>query len=247
LGGPQGGPAAGDAPPVAFPGLPLAQPPTDAEDPPRLPTGSYALHWAHPGQLVAFPRALARLGAGLAPLNEALARHRASPAAARLPGLACPRTVAHGGPFAPGAPQPRTLPDLHTLRFRLLQDCPAFTLLAATLLDRRPAAPLRVEHPAAPTLRHGRRTAAPLLAGWAAFLRAHGVRVLRPPGGGLDPAALLATAEALGIITRAGTRLILDERLVTALHDGPEERPLLAALTDLGTALTTFARSADWT
>lgn len=200
-------PVAGD------PGVPLAR-----------TRGAFLSCLDEPGLPIAFPAALSEVAGGVKPTNAVLRRLRAAPAGVRLPGVADRRVVVHGGLLAPGEPLPRAVPDNLTLRMRLLSNAPAMALYAGLLLlARRAGSSLSVEDAGAgPEVHHRKRVVGPLLTVLEAFSAAQGWVCSHPTRGGLSGPVLEAVARTLGIGTRAGRRLVMDERLFVQLQEDPE-------------------------
>ncbi len=175
---------------------------------------------------LAFPASLSEVAGGVKATNHVLRRVRESPAGVRLPGIADRRVRVHGGLLAPGEPLPRAIPDNLTLRLRLLTTTPVTALYAALLLlARRAATPLHVEdRGAGPVVVWRRAEIGPLLSTLQTFCRAQGWVVATPVTGGLHDATLEAVARTVGIGTRAGRRLVLDERLFVQLQEDAEAR-----------------------
>ena len=109
---------------------------------------------------------------------------------------------------------------------RLLTNAPAIALYAATLLlARRAGSALAVEDAGAgPIVWHRRREIGPLLTVFEAFCTAQGWVCSRPTRGGLSGSVLEAVARTLGIGTRAGRRLVMEERLFVQLQEDAEAR-----------------------
>ena len=187
-------------------------------------TGSFLNNLDTPGLPIAFPAATSEVAGGVKPTNTVLRRLRAAPAGVRLPGVADRRLVIHGGLLAPGEPLPRSVPDNLTLRMRLLSNTPALALYSGLLLlARRAGSNLTIEDSGAgPEIHHRRRQIGPLLSVLEAFAAGQGWVCSRPTRGGLDGSVLEAVARTLGIGTRAGRRLVLDERLFVQLQEDPE-------------------------
>jgi hypothetical protein len=179
-----------------------------------------------PGLPIALPAALSEVAGGVKPTNAVLRRVRAAPAGVRLPGVADRRLVMHGGLLAPGEPLPRAVPDNLTLRMRLLTNAPAVSMYAALLLlARRAGSGLSVEDAGSgPEVRHRRRAVGPLLRVFEAFADAQGWVCSRPTRGGLSGPVLEAVARTLGIGTRAGRRVVMEERLFVQLQEDAEAR-----------------------
>lgn len=223
-------PAAGD------PGEPLAQ-----------TTGSFIENIDVKGLPVAFPRSIVMFAGGVAAANALARRNRASPSGNRLPDPVEPRKVFHGGLFPPGVDSIKLVPDTFSLRMELLTNCPALSLTAALLiLDRRPDAPLQIRMEGdTPVVWWSGRTIGKLLEVHLAFAHHCGWAVATPPANGLTNAELAATARAVGIASRAGLRLVLDEELFVKLQDDPEGRFVYEQLLALEDAIHAWIQRVD--
>lgn len=187
------------------------------------------------GLPVAFPSSLSQIAGGIATLNGQLQRHRAAPAAVRPPAVSDRRARYHGGILHPGEGSPRTIPDNHSLRLRLLSHCPVLSLLGALLvMDRRSDLPLQlVDRGAGPLLRWGRHVERDLIEALDAFVHSQGWLCARPLRGGLDSSTLEAIAREVGLSTRAGRRVIMEEGLFVRLQEDIEARLTYDALQPL--------------
>ena len=188
---------------------------------------------------IAFPHHLTTMAGGVTAANALARRNRSAPAGVRLPDAVETHRVFHAGLVPPGSTPPRLVPDTFSLRLRLVSCAPAFALLAALLvLDRRPDAGVQVRFRAdEPTVRWRGRDLAPLLSVFSAFARHRGWALARPPHGGLTHRTLASTARAVGIASRAGDRMVLDEELFALLQEDPEARIVYEALLPLEDAL----------
>jgi hypothetical protein len=216
--------------------LPRAE---SAGRPLAMTEGPFLDHIHEPGLPIAFPRYLTTVAGGVTAANALARRNRAAPAAVRLPDIIETRLVYHAGLVAPGSTPPRLVPDTFTLRLQLVSCSPAFALLAALLiLDRRHDSGVSVRlHSEEPTVHWRGRTLAPLLSCFAAFADHKGWLLARPPHSGLTHRGLTSTARAIGIASRAGNRIVLDEELFAKLQEDPEARIVYEALLPLVDAL----------
>ena len=187
------------------------------------------------GLPIALPSSLSAVAGGVATLNGELRRLRSGPANVRLPGPLDRRSRVHGGVLHPGEGLPRAIPDNQSLRTRLLNQTPALSMFAALLLmDRRVDLPLRiVDRGSGPLLRWSDTIVGPLVETLDAFSVAQGWTCSRPLRSGLDGATLEAAARALGICTRAGRRVIMEEALFVRLQEDVEARLTYEALLPL--------------
>lgn len=202
--------------------------------------------WARPGLVVALPPPLVVLRAGLEPVNEALleARRRGVDAVV-LPGLAHRPALVHGGLLHPAEPLPRSVPDLRTLRIRLLMNAPYPALLAAALLAHRLGPGLSlVERKGRWTVRANDRRCGGLLEVLDAFARSRGWLPSRRPKGGIDDASLLHLLEHLGIAVVVARRAVLAESFFALLRREAEEMEVFSLLEPLAEALSDFLHQA---
>jgi hypothetical protein len=194
------------------------------------------------GLALAFPTTLLELAGGVNPLNERLRRLREAPAKVRPPTLLDARARVHGGLLSPGEAPPRAIPDTHSLRLRLLTRTPAFALLGATLLLGRNA-DLRLSvrlADGAPRLGLRREDRGSLTSAWADFAAEQGWVCLQPADGAGIGRSIADLACQLGIATRVGEELLLDEALFAGLHEEAELVQAREALDPLADRL------ADW-
>ena len=149
------------------------------------------------------------------------------------------RRVYHAGLVAPGSAPPRLVPDTFTLRLQLISCSPAFSLLAALLLlDRRHDSGVSIRLQSEdPTVHWRGRSLAPLLTCFAAFAEHRAWLLSRPPHSGLTNRGLTSTARAIGVASRTGNRIVLDEELFAKLQEDPEARIVYESLLPLEDAL----------
>jgi len=188
---------------------------------------------------VAFPGGITAFAGGVAAANALARRNRSAPAGVRLPDPMETRKVFHGGLMPPASAPKGLVPDTFSLRLRLLTACPALALTASLLiLDRRPDAPVQVRLVGErPSVWWQGSELAPVLAVFRAFGSAQHWVVARPPHGGLTDSELASTARAVGIASRTGRRLVLDEELFAQLQEDPEARMVYESLLPLEDAL----------
>jgi hypothetical protein len=201
--------------------------------------GPFLDHIHVEGLPIAFPHTLTALAGGVTAANALARRNRASPAGVRPPDIIDTLRVYHAGLVSPGSAPPRLVPDTFTLRLQLVSCSPAFSLLAALLiLDRRPDSGVSLRlHSEVPTVHWRGRALAPLLHVFAAFADHRGWHLARPPHSGLTHRGLTSTARAVGVASRAGERIVLDEELFAKLQEDPEARIVYEALLPLEDAL----------
>lgn len=188
--------------------------------------------------LVAFPRVVTQLTAGVSIINPMLRAARHRPAGIRLPTIVDERLACHGGLLHPGERLPTSIPDNRSMRLRALTHCPVYAILASLLLlDRRRTLPLQIRHQGstAEIVWCGQPLGG-VLSVISAFSTAQGWLVARPmmdgPGSALDDPALLQAARKAQIVQQAGPRLTVHESLFTMLQEDLEARlsyePLMA-------------------
>lgn len=194
--------------------------------------------WEQRGHLVALPPSLTQLQGGLAAVNRLLRTGRA-PDLVAPPDLATRPLVVHGGILHPGEPLPRAVPDLRTLRHRVLMHAPYCAALSALLLLHR-------HHPDRVQVTHERAGwsvkipgfhTTPLLDWLDGLARARGWVPVRREAGGLPPEALVAVFEVLGLGQVVGRLLVLAEPLFARLGTEPEELEILGRLRPLADAV----------
>ena len=188
---------------------------------------------------VAFPREITTFAGGVTAANALARRNRSAPAGVRLPDPMETARVFHAGLHPPGGTRQRLVPDTFSLRLRLITACPAMSLTAALLiLDRRPDAPVQVRLAGdRPMVWWQGAELGPALAVFSAFGAAQHWVVSRPPHGGLSDSELASTARAVGIASRTGRRLVLDEELFAKLQEDPEARLVYESLLPLEDSL----------
>lgn len=204
--------------------------------------GSFLDQLEHRSLVVALPPSLELLLGGLPAVARALESARAGPGPLCLQ----PRLRVHGGLLHPGEPLPSSLPDLVSLRVHVLERQPWVALLVALLLEQRLGGfrvglRLRGERL---RVTWRRRDLGDFLLRADDLMRERGWRVSRRPRGGLPDATLVDLVETLGIATRAGGALVLNETFFARLLRQPEERRVLDLLRPFGA--WAGARLAEW-
>ena len=159
-----------------------------------------------------------------------------------MPQLATRPLLVHGGLLHPGEPRPRSVPDLVSLRQRVLLNAPYPCLVATLLLLHR-------EHPAGYAIRRVRgqwrllregRPLGPILEVLDAFVDHHGQLPCRRLTGGLSVDDLFAGLETVGICAVLGDIVVLAERLFHRLRTDPEQMEVHALLRPLADELEAF-------
>ena len=197
----------------------------DAGEALPVPTGAFADAVALGPVALALPRTIAALDAGLAGVHQAWRGAVAAPNATHPPSLLDARVAVYGGLFAPGEAPPRNIPDLLTLRLRVVRNVPIITILtAAAELHRRKVLRLRergtelwVELPG--------RDAVSMDDLLAAVARHRGWVVSRLPGR-LPWQVAVNSAVKLGILNRCRNWVVLDETFFLRLASDPEHHEL---------------------
>jgi hypothetical protein len=163
-----------------------------------------------------------------------------------MPNLVDTRAQVHGGILCPGETLPRSIPDNLTLRLRLLSHCPAFALLVSLLLlDRRESLDLRVvEDEMGPAVHWGKNRIGTLFEVFDRFGTAQDWVVSRPLSGGLQALHLIDTGITIGLCSRVGRRIVLDEQLFLRLQEDAESRMAYEALMPLEDRLHAFLETA---
>lgn len=197
--------------------------------------GPFLEHLAVKHLPISFPSSLTAFAGGVSAANALARRNRAAPVGVRVPDAMEPRRVFHGGLLFPGESRPRLVPDNFSLRLRLVSCAPALSILAALLLlGRRTGVSVQVQlGPEGPKVRVQRDDIGALISVFAAFCRAQDWALATPPHGGLSSTELCSLARAVGIASRTGNRLVLDEELFVKLQDDPEARLVYDALVPL--------------
>lgn len=219
--------------------VPIASDPGPEINPEPVP---FLIGHEHRGLAVAVPSSLRQLTTGLSGMNRAL-RAQAAQAAA-LPTPVDRKLIVHGALTRPGEQPPRAIPDGVSLRFRAVQNAPAFALIGALgLLDRRGRIRIRavaedlvIESPT-------RRNAAPNSMGLLVRTLAHARGWFYTAGIGWAEVAELA--DSIGLITTVGDRITLDEGFFHRLQTDPEHRGLYEGLQPLADSLATRLRAVE--
>lgn len=197
--------------------------------------------WERDDLAVALPPALGDLRGGLAAANHAIKVARQGADSVHLPVCVERPAAVHGALCHPGEALPRAIPDVRTLRQRLVLHAPYASMVAALLLIHR-RQPDRV---AVRSRRGGfavRCGDAPveLLDLLDAFGVSRGWIVSRRTRGGLGAAALIAVLDTVGITTPVADLCVLSERFFGMLRSEPDEGVLHERLGPLGEAIAAF-------
>lgn len=195
--------------------------------------------WDRPELPIALPPSLGIVRGGLAAVNSALKAARQGAQDVALPDVAHRPTLVHGGLIHPGEPLPRTIPDLRTLRLRLLAHAPYVALTAALLLlHRGGGARLEVvQRRGSVRVRMAGEDMGELLELCDGFALQRGWIPCRRRQGGLGAPVLLEVLEVAGIAVPVGRRAVLTERFFVALRTEAEEMEVHEPLHALAQAL----------
>jgi hypothetical protein len=198
--------------------------------------------WEERGHLIALPPTLAQLQGGLAAVNRMLRAGR-SQAEVALPDLAYRPVAVHGGVLHPGEPVPRAVPDVRTLRHRVLMHSPYAAVLAAVLLLHRhhPDRVQVLEDRSGWVVKAPGSRGTPLLAWIDGFAAHRGWVPVRRESGGLPAGVLVAVFEVLGLGQVVGRVLVLAEPLFARLGTEPEELEILGRLRPLADAVDAWS------
>ncbi len=194
------------------------------------------------GLMICIPSALRGLHGGVSHVNDALNKSRSAPAGVRVPSSVDTRSHVHGGILCPGETLPRSIPDNLTLRLRLLSHCPAFALLVSLLLlDRRESLDLRIlEDEMGPAVHWRKKRIGGLFEVFDRFGSSQDWVVSRPLSGGLQALHLIDTGVAVGLCSRVGRRIVLEEQMFLRLQEDAESRMAYEALMPLEDRLHAF-------
>lgn len=203
--------------------------------------------WPTPGLILTLPPSLVELQGGLAAVNHALHNARQGAVGVAAPTLASRPLVVHGGLIHPGEPQPRSVPDLVSLRQRVLMNVPYAALVTAVLLlHRHSPDALEIAHRRGGwrIFRKGRSLGDVLLV-LDDFALSQGWIPSRRPTGGLPLSDLLDGLEAIGICHVLDDTAVLAERLFHHLRHEPEQMEVHALLRPLSQAVEAYLLEAQ--
>lgn len=211
-------------------------------DLPAYTPRAFLLAWDQPGLAVALPPALAQLWEGLSGINRRLrnARHRAD--AVALPTPAYRPLRVHGGALHPGETLPRSIPDLRSLRTRLVMNSPYVAMvIALMLLHRNEGSRLSIRTTGGRwELRRYRQVLGAPLEILDGFARAMAWIPSRRPHGGLNDGAFLSLLERLRLVVLTDQRALLEEGFFHSMRQEAEEGQLHPQLTHLGARLSAY-------
>ena len=193
------------------------------------------------GLVVCLPPDLDRLLGGLTAVNRWLEQaHRAGPV--WMPGLADRSRLVHGGLFHPGEVPQRSVPDLRSLRMRVVAHSPYVALLCSLLLAHRQRPNLMglVNQPEGWCVLHHGRPVGRLLSLLDEFMSARGWHPSRRIQGGLSAHRLLEAMEGVGIVALFEGQAVMTERFFVQIRRDVEEQEVGALLAPLVDALEQF-------
>ena len=198
--------------------------------------------WEEPDLILALPPTLAVLQGGLPAVNARFKSARTGASEVGAPDVATRPSLVHGALLHPGEPRPRSVPDVVSLRQRVLMNAPYIALVSAVLLLHRTSPEtlsLQKRRGKWKILRRGRPLGDALIL-LDAFAESRGWVPCRRVSGGLTLDPLLAGLEVIGIAHVLGDVAVLAERLFHSLRTDPEEMEVHALLLPLADALEAF-------
>jgi hypothetical protein len=214
--------------------FPIAGGPSEAPQPIHA---SFLDVWERPGLTLALPPTIGDLQGGLSSLNRGLSRARRT-GDVRTPSIVDRPSCVHGTLFHPGEPMTGSIPDLRSLRARVLSNLPHAALTAALLLLHRS--------------RHGRVALVQARRGWSVKISGRilgrlfdllsGFAIHRGwawssgPGTPSDE-VFLDALECVGVVVQLGGVAVLDEALFSRLRVAVDEAAMHAQLAPLSDAL----------
>lgn len=210
-------------------------------------TGCFLELLEEEGLVLALPPTLGALAEGVGALNRQLEQARQSKSGAAPPRLVDRRELVHGGLFAPGEAPARAIPDRVSLRLRALTHIPHLAMLTALLLlHRRPSGRRAVRvREGGLEIHTGRSRLGDLLFLLDEFASEQGWLVVRRSRGGVGGETLVEVLESLGVATRLGALVVLDEEFFLRLRSNPEDQLVAEQLQPLAERLDQFLEG--WT
>jgi hypothetical protein len=202
--------------------------------------------WEQAGLPIALPPALLHLRGGLQAVSQALQHARRGGQDVSAPDLAHRPVAWHGGLLHPGEPLPRSVPDMRTLRQRIVMHVPYATIAVGLLLLHR-AVPGRLEvsqRRGGWAVRWDDAEVGALLEVADGFARHRGWVPSRRRHGGLTGSGFVSALEAVGLATVIGGRLVLAERFFALLRGEAEEMEIHRRLQPLSEALEEWLATA---
>ncbi|MCB9762452.1 MAG: hypothetical protein H6739_21825 [Alphaproteobacteria bacterium] len=193
------------------------------------------------------PPTVLALRGGVAGINALLRARVNADHAGGLPSLVDNRELVHGGLCHPGERAPRAIPDTISLRLRVLMHVPHISMLTGLLLlHRRTEWGMRlVLTDGVLELVKGRKVVGEALFLLDEFAAEQGWLVARRPRVGVTGGQLAGIMEGLGIATRVGATLVLEEDFFVRLRADAEDREVGDDLVPLADRLQAFTEG--WT
>ncbi|MCK6520508.1 hypothetical protein L6R49_03615 [Myxococcota bacterium] len=208
-------------------------------------TGSFLELQDQEGLFFALPTNLTALAGGVAEANRLLERARQAKNGVGLPRVTDRRELVHGGVYATGEPQGRSIPDQVTLRLRAVSNVPHLALITALLiLHRRPGwrRVLRLRDGSLELWR-GRKRVGELLLLLDELCSEQGWLVIRRPRAGVTGEQLAEILQGLGVARRVGDQLVLDEAFFVRLQTEVEDRQVYDLLQPLADRAQRFVEA----
>lgn len=193
------------------------------------------------GLVVCLPPDLERLSGGLSAVNQWLEQaHRAGPV--WMPGLADRARLVHGGLFHPGEVPRRSVPDLRSLRMRVVAHSPYVAVLCALLLAhrQRPSLMGLVHQTEGWCVVHHGRPVGRLLSLMDEFMVGRGWYPSRRIQRGLSAHGLLEAMAGVGIVALFDGQAVMTERFFVQIRRDVEEQEVGVLLAPLVDALEQF-------
>jgi hypothetical protein len=199
--------------------------------------------WEHAGLLVALPPSLGALRGGMGAVRSMFGETRHG----ERVGLPLPvemSVATHAGLLHPGERPPRSIPDMRSLRMRLISRSPYPALFTALLLAHRGNPRIEIRRTRAGwTVCEGRRAIGGLLDVLDDFALSRNWICARRPRAGLVAQDLVDVLDVLGVLAPLSQRIVLDETFFVALRGEPEEMELRDQLTPLADAVEAYVTS----
>ena len=214
---------------------------------PRQQDGSFLDRWEDSGLGIALPPTTMHLQQGLAPINAQLRAMRQGMGRVCPPSLVYRPVRVHAGLMHPGESLPRSIPDLRSLRVRIVSNMPYATLLCALgLLHRLDSPNLQLRRRRGRwELRYRGRPAGELLDVLDDFARSRAWLPIRRRTGGVTTDDLIETLSSIGLMVCIGDLTTIDETFFTHLRTEAEEMEVAQRLAPLAEAIGSWLASAE--
>jgi hypothetical protein len=203
--------------------------------------------WEKRGLMLCHPPSLNLLNGGLETINRLFKRLQFGTNVVGIPDLTDRSLHYHGGLLHPGEPPPRLVPDLLTLRLRVLMNCPYLCLTTALLLAQRlnPQGPGLFLESGRWVVRQNRRRLGKLFLVLDAFVLSREWHGCRRNTGDTQADAALAILENLGISTKLPNGTVLAERFFARLRSDAEQMEVYRLLRPLAEVLGAWAEKTE--